>query len=422
MSNRLYAPQISHYIDWLGHIRYREFNDTTTYDDRSYELLDELFALLKQIAPASENGARELWLRADRGSIEAFGDYEEYLDEEIVSSREEFESLWKDYFPEEEVWYYFGAVEDEKNNYRAVMLGHRHILEQDARKEKSAFTHDVSELLEWLIESVRECITELKNGTYNEKVARELPPQHRTGTILRKDWWDAFPESREEFFEDISPEDVQEFVKLTQAQTDDLNRSRERCSEMTVNDFLNCCAIGYQANGYNGCDLSPREQYLKHADGRDEGLLEIDPDSSDAFIKWLHGNHFSGHPWEICRGGNSTHIDLFVLHDENGFSLLVAGSAWTRTIEAVKIYLALEKAGWPIYIHDAAILTSRLLEEERIGIVPEGVIPAYCQSFFSDDNVIDFKNLPFENRAEIAEKCTWQPLREITLLPQSERV
>lgn len=38
MSNRLYAPQISHYIDWLGHIRYREFNDTTTYDDRSYEL------------------------------------------------------------------------------------------------------------------------------------------------------------------------------------------------------------------------------------------------------------------------------------------------------------------------------------------------------------------------------------------------
>ena len=38
MSNRLYAPQIRNYIDWLGHIRYRDYNDQTTYDEHSYEL------------------------------------------------------------------------------------------------------------------------------------------------------------------------------------------------------------------------------------------------------------------------------------------------------------------------------------------------------------------------------------------------
>ena len=103
--------------------------------------------------------------------------------------------------------------------------------------------------------------------------------------------------------------------------------------------------------------------------------------------------------------------------DEGGFYLVVAGSAWTRTIEAVKMYLALKDEGWPVYIRDADILSARLLEEERIGIVPQGVFPAYCHSYFPGEDVIDFKTLPRENRAEIAAKCTWQPLTEVKLLP-----
>ena len=43
------------------------------YDDKSQKLLDELFALLEQVAPESPNGVRTLWLRAERGPIEDFG-------------------------------------------------------------------------------------------------------------------------------------------------------------------------------------------------------------------------------------------------------------------------------------------------------------------------------------------------------------
>lgn len=39
-------------------------------------------------------------------------------------------------------------------------------------------------------------------------------------------------------------------------------------------------------NGYDGTDLSPKEQYYKHADGRDDGLNEIDGDSPEA--SFLH--------------------------------------------------------------------------------------------------------------------------------------
>ena len=413
---KLYVPKIDHYIDWLGSISYRDFYDTTTYSERSYELLDELFALVKQITPTTDTGARELWLCAERGSIDDFGKYEDYLDEEVVSNYEDFENLWKEYYPEDVTWYHFLAIESNAGRYRAVFLNHKHILEQDASKEKSTFTHDVSELLEWLIESIKEIITELKAGTYNERITRELPPQHRTGTISRKDLWDTFPEERKAFFADFPSEDVQEFIELAAKQPKSLRYIKNKRAEMTLNDFLNCCAIGYKANYYEGCDLSPREQYLKHADGRDDGLLDIAPDSVEAFIDWLDNSKYHiGHPWEICRGGNSTHIDLFVQHDEGGFSLVVAGSAWTRTVEAIKIYLALHRAGWPVYLHEADILSDRVQEKERIGIVPEGVFPAYCSSYFPDENIIDFENLPLKHRDELASKCTWQPLKEIAL-------
>lgn len=63
-------------------------------------------------------------------------------------------------------------------------------------------------------------------------------------------------------------------------------------------------------------------------------------------------------------------------------------------------------------------ITLRLREEEKIGIVPEGVFPRYCESWFPDENVITFMNLPFEEDDEkkVAEKAVWQPIAEIELL------
>lgn len=49
------------------------------------------------------------------------------------------------------------------------------------------------------------------------------------------------------------------------------------------------------------------------ADGRDAGLRNIEADSPLAFYNWYHsGDTLGAHPWGICRGGNSTHISLFV--------------------------------------------------------------------------------------------------------------
>jgi hypothetical protein len=393
-----------------------DINCDVSFDDRTYELLDEIYSLPKRVSAASGNGARELWFTAERGTIEDFGDFEEMLADGDVESREEFENWWHDEFPNEIEWYNFFAVEDEEIGYRCIVVGNRLVIVDDKRKERS-YPYDISEFTEWLLDSVKKCLTELEAGTYNKRVAEGLPPQHRTGTILRKHLWNVFPEERKSFFENLTQAEINEFVRYAAEQEAEPQKLESRIERMTANDFYSYCALGYAANKYEGTDLPLRQQYERHADGRDEGLGEIDPDSADAFLDWLCNRQFhGGHPWEVCRGGNSTHVSLYVSHDDGGFYLSVAGDAWSRTVESVKFYLALRNAGLPVFMHEAKLLAERLLEKEKIGIVPDGVIPAYCESHFPNEKIIDFMNLPFENRDELLPYCVWQKEKEVKLL------
>ena len=89
---------------------------------------------------------------------------------------------------------------------------------------------------------------------------------------------------------------------------------------MTSNEFFEYCRVAYLAgqreDDHVDANLSGREMYERYADGTDEGLLQIDGDSKEEFAAWIDGKHpkktSGSHPWEIKRGGNTTHIDLSV--------------------------------------------------------------------------------------------------------------
>ena len=415
---RLKQPQVARYYEWLRNNDHFGMQ-ACSYDEQSNGLLDELFLLLEQIAPISENNARSLWLRAERGTIEDYGNAEEEIAEGTFDSEQEFIDSWKSWYPDEVEWYKFSAVELKDKGYRAVMLRNHFIIVQDKRLEQSPFPIEISSFVQWLIDGVSECIDMLKAGTYNGFVRDKLSPQHRTGTICRKDYWDVWPELREEFFKDISHEAVCEFIQRASAQSGKTESEIGRMKNITADDFYRFCAMGYAENGYCGCDKTPKEQYYLHADGRDDGLSTIEPDNPEAFHSWLHDRDCrGGHPWEVCRGGNSTHVSLYVMEDDNGYYLSLAGDAWNRTIETVKFYLALTRAGVPVYLNEATVLVDRLTEREKIGIVPDGVIPAYCESWFTQEHIIDFINLPFEDREKFTPFCTWYDEPQIQLASQ----
>lgn len=138
MHGKLTQPKIDGYISWLR--RNDHFGMTSCiYDDKSQKLLDELFELLEQVAPESQNGVRTLWLRAERGPIEDFGNAAEEIEEGNYDSEEEFIDAWKSWFPEDVKWYHFQAVEDKAEGYRAVAVRHSYVIVQDKRREPAGW-------------------------------------------------------------------------------------------------------------------------------------------------------------------------------------------------------------------------------------------------------------------------------------------
>ena len=187
--------------------------------------------------------------------------------------------------------------------------------------------------------------------------------------------------------------------------------------------FYSYCKLGYEANQYKGIDkLTAKELYLMHADGRDEGLRDIDGNSPTAFSEWYESSRKGiGHPWEVCRGGNSTHISLYVRKNGNEYSVKLAGSSYGRSVETIKFFLALVRNNIPVSLYEAEELAARVRADDKIGIVPDGVMPFYCSSYFPDDeNISDYMNIELyedkERWKKVIENVIWQEIEKQRLL------
>ena len=94
----------------------------------------------------------------------------------------------------------------------------------------------------------------------------------------------------------------------------------------------------------------------------------------------------------------------------------MAGSSWGRSVETVKFYLALMAHNIPIYLYDGREIAAMLAGQDWIGIVPEGVIPRYCDSYFSGEGkMLQFMNLPWEETEAVIEAAVWYPVDEVLL-------
>lgn len=207
---------------------------------------------------------------------------------------------------------------------------------------------------------------------------------------------------------------------------------------MTANKFFEYCRIAYLAAEEKGDHLdhglSGREMYKRYSDGRYGALLDINPDSTEEFMKWLDGKvpcdkHGGDHPWEIKRGGNTTHIDLYVHRvreygwyandeerrkDESSKVVVgLYGHHIGRIVETVKMFLAIKKAGLPIWINDAESVRNRILALDNIGIIPDSSsLHRGWQEYPSDFKIVDVMHFAeFGRMKRFAQPfISWKPL------------
>ena len=450
-SYKLVAPD----IDRLIRIFPRNWKNAEKPSAKLLEATNPLFEAMRDLKPIPENDeVKQIWISVPRGTIEDYGDYESAREDGEVESYEEFEESWREWYPEEEKWYCVTVAEQNNDRYkfRCVTVEEYYIVSADYRDgfvKYEAYDEEFAEkLLPLLTEAVSRSMDMLRAGTYNEYVEKNIHYQHRTGVIHRADLWKAFPEEKEAIFEGLSQGVFEKFQEYL------LNNDEGKIGRMdsfTANDFFHACEIGYRSCGYDCGDMTPDQMYLRFADGRDEGLTGkgnglhagsgIAFDDPIAWDEWYFDRtRMGGHPWEVCSGGNSTHINLYVRHDKGhldylhylgklsdeeyeeaqkgmGYYFEVAGKAWNRAVEAVNFFVSIRDAGYPVVLAAGEEILRRFRGEDFVGIVPWRYTPVYCESMFPREYgpVIDFTHVFSEEYEELKDKITWLPMETALL-------
>lgn len=382
----------------------------------SQEEKDALLSIIEKlqcVAICGNDECRELWLTIERGSIEDFGDYNDYLENGIVENRDDFEKLWKDEYPDLVKWYLLSV----KHYNEECFLFIDSKLTLHIKKGASNITESINlQLISWIDQAVSKCLDWLKSDTtgYNEYINQHLPYTKRTGRILRQDYWNIDPKEKEWMLKGLAANDIDTLKIIVElSENDEQTIFPEK---MTSGILFDCCKIGYDANNYPyDAELKPVDLYCKFADGRDFGLTKLIPDSPQAFEEWFDKREWQfGHPWEVCRGGNSTHISLYVDKQANEWKLSLAGKSRGRIAETVRFAIALYSHNIPFKLWNATEILAMVSGADYIGIVPEEVTPVYCHSYFpKEDHIIGFMNLPTENRDKVVDIAYWYPLNKI---------
>jgi len=410
----LFAPQIDAIIEGFK----PEDNHMTL---AIYQTLKDVYNVFSYIKSGNEDEIRYTWIEVERGPFDAFGDYEEFKENGLVKSPEEFDQYWKEYYPEETKWYKFqtSKFRDEKFFY----LNDKLFCTIQDKDPTTDFNSSVSECFEqfinWLQERILVEMSKLRQNPrdYNTYIRQNLSWTKRFGRIKRKDFWNIIGDDALMTDKNLGEETIRKLKVFVGASK---KRTTPLLQEMTANIYFRMCEICYDSNDYfkhPEVTLTPSEKYLKLADGRDAGLRNIDRDSPEAFYEWYHSaERIGAHPWEICRGGNSTHISLFISEAPNGWNIRLAGSSIARVEETVRMAVALFENKIPFQLSEDEEIVRMVTGNDFIGIVPDNIFPRYCQSLFpAEDNIIDFMNICFDKEVipKIIEKTYWYPLEEI---------
>jgi len=417
-----------------------DHNHPNILDEDSIETVKKLFEINDKIQAEGDDDRKELWLSAKRGTLEEFKEY--YYDE---ADEEELKVAYDDYYPDEVVWYKFVSVHHQcigsEEEFYAVFLGHEYVLAVNDCNVKG-YPIDATEFLNWLIEAVERAIEQVAQGIYNDMIDSELPHKYRYGTISRKDYWDIYPDKRSEYRSCFKESEIHEFMSIAHPEPYADDESIELMPTITARQFYEACAIGYKALGLEprscyrhketdeermryGGEATPKEYYYMYADGRDDGMINVPLDNHEAFAEWLEhkGPYYKsngGHPWEIIPSMSISHsLHLHIWKSQNdrkpGYYFCLSGAKYLRSSDTVLFYLALKKAGYPVYLCDCEILKARFSEEDRIGILPEAIRSIYGSSAFGR-NVEDCVNLDDGNNPKaVIAAAEWVAEKEINL-------
>ncbi len=375
-----------------------------SYDKIAKEKINILYDLLDKIKPIGDDEYKVLYFSVPRGTLEEYVKHYGFDEEDNVNYQDYVEYFNEDY-PDEECWYKLASSKYKK--YRMLTINSKVVLYADMDMEDNFENHTLQDILELLKDKAKEVLNKLEDGTYNSYINENFSYRNRFGVIKRKDYWNIYPDIKDEFLKEISQDEINYFVENAS------DKTNKRIKEMTSAKYFECVRLAYEAVGYEIGNLADKELYLKYADGRDEGLTKINEDSSLEFNNWYNDDKkFGGHPYEIIRGHSFARVNLNIGYDEDGYYLSLDGTIILRKSEIAKIFNILHKNNIPIRIYQADLLKTAFNGEDEIGIVPNYVIPIQCGGYFKEFKPTEFVHL----EDKMFKYIKWESLDKVELI------
>lgn len=333
-------------------------------------------------------------------------------------------------------WYFSILEEPSRRIARTLQLSFSYGLKTEGQ-DLDASILEIQDRLPAIRRALAQTIERIERDplTYHGELLRSLPPTLRYGVLPRSFVRDLLPEWQT-FHKELTASEVTRMIALCE------RSDAAPLHAMTSGRFFEYCRVAYGANPTSfdwhsqplDTEASGVDLYSRYADGRDDGLRKLDPNSPDAFLEWYCSSRFGGHPWEIYRGGNSTHIDLAVVREtienETVWRILLSAFSSTRLVETCRIALALEAAGLPFVLDHKDSYLRRLRGTDMVGLVPEEVDLRYGYHEFPNEfkvaDSIRFEWFRDERTGrqirpwrEIAAAATWLPIPELRVsVPQ----
>lgn len=319
------------------------------------------------------------------------------------STDEEIEDLIAVYFPKEETWLRLEFASDDAGRLELHLAPLSFHIMVDCKDDLVTVRGGVTDQIttpfnlfsDWMFHQISWEISSVLADPerYSQSLTNRIPLTERFVRVQRKRLWKALPDLEHFIIDEMTLSERREFQDIACHLNGEAVRSKPSISGFSAAEYFRCCALCFDAVGLGNDDrgLSPRDRYRKYADGRHGGLLNLPEESSNAFFKWISSSEWLGtHPWEIRRGGNTTHISLGAFADGGGIRLALAGSATTRAAETMKMALALWRAGIQFFLHDADLHLRRVKGEDWIGLYPDSYGLRGRYFFPLDIDITDF--------------------------------
>lgn len=369
----------------------------------------------------SENQQSKAMLSLIRRSIKLF--------QKFNPQHEYRDRVWKFYLKVGSKWHLFGAREDRElfiifsSKFETLIYNS----EEGKLVEADPYA-DYKNLLPPFLTALEKLASSLKKDPIrtNYEIIKGISPTLREGVIHRGHVRTLLPDWNR-YDKELGAKNVQAMIELIE----NYGLQDTKIPKMTASLYFDYCKVAYLANSDIKEDfsvdpsMSGREMYKRWADGRDGGLKEIDQKSEDAFREWLKGR-MGDHPWEIYRGGNTTHIDLSAEEYAGSWRISLTAYSSGRLAETCRIALALKDAGLPFHLRHEKSYLKRLLCDDFVGVIPEHDSPHRGWQRFPEEfcvaDVIQFSWFRDENTRkwikppkQIASLIYWMPEEPSTL-------